>query len=776
MLLAAHLAVLGFVGRAGRAVTGCVTHSRPDSEALGVFLNTLPFCSPAMDCTWDQFVAAVFEHEKELIAHRAYPLVAIKQLAGGELPFDTGFNFVHFHIYQGLIDLPGIHVNSAEAFEETDFPLLAQFIQHPDTDRLELVLIHDPRAVNEEQIVSFTRLYRKALRALATAGHEQVTRAFALDESERRSLIRGPAVEYTERDLGSWFEEVARERGGAVAVVCEAESVTYAELNRRANREARWLRERGVGPEVRVGLCRERSIGLVVGMLAIVKAGGAYVPMDPRYPAARLAYLAADSGVAVVLDEQAVETAAETVNPGIAVHPAQAAYVIYTSGSSGQPKGCVVTHANVSRLLEATRERFAFTGKDVWAMFHSPSFDFSVWEIWGALLNGARLVIVPYEVSRSPEAFWELLRREQVTVLNQTPSAFRQLVSLEQKEPLAQLRLIIFGGEALDPSSLERWMGKYGERTELVNMYGITETTVHVTEKRMRAGDLTGIGVPLADLSVYVLDGELEPVPVGVRGEICVGGAGVARGYLGRAALTAERFVPDPFGASGSRMYRSGDVARWRSAGELEYWGRGDEQLKIRGFRIEPGEIEEALRQCEGVRAAVVEVVEGRLAAWVVAERHEDLRAQLQARLPEYMVPAAIVPIAEIPLTVHGKIDRRALPEPGWTDGSVAFVAPASDTETKLAALYREVLGLERVGTRHNFFEMGGDSISATRLVSRIRVEFGNDFPLRTFFESSDILTLATRLSAITTPTTVPLRIKPATRQLVSASGSGGRA
>jgi amino acid adenylation domain-containing protein len=471
----------------------------------------------------------------------------------------------------------------------------------------------------------------------------------------------GPVHEYPVRDLGGWFEEVARERGGAVALVCEDRQVSYAELNGRANAEARWLREQGVGPEVRVGLCRERSIDLIVGMLAIVKAGGVYVPMDPHYPAERLDYLAQDSGVALVLKGEAPVLSAE--NLGIAAHPSQAAYVIYTSGSTGHPKGCVVTHANVSRLLDGTRERFGFVSQDVWTMFHSPSFDFSVWEIWGALLTGARLVIVPYLVSRSPEAFWDLLQREEVTVLNQTPSAFRQLMALEGTR-LPKLRLVIFGGEALDTASLEPWFARYGTGAELVNMYGITETTVHVTEKSIVPGMVNGIGGPLPDLTLYVLDEAMQQVPIGVRGEIYVGGAGVARGYLGRPALTAERFVPDPFHAAGGRLYRSGDRARWRAEGELEYLGRGDQQIKIRGFRIEPGEIEAALRKCAGVREAVAGELSGRLVAWVVAEQPQALRTQLQATLPEHMVPAAIVALPEIPLTAHGKVDRRALPEP----------------------------------------------------------------------------------------------------------------
>ncbi len=417
--------------------------------------------------------------------------------------------------------------------------------------------------------------------------------------------------------------------------------------------------------------------------------------------------------------------------------PESAAYVIYTSGSTGAPKGVVVTHANVLRLFDATEALFGFGADDVWTLFHSYAFDFSVWEMWGALLYGGTLVVVPFDVSRDPEAFRELLVRERVTVLSQTPSAFRQLAAADAAAPAGDLalRLVIFGGEALEPRSLAGWMERHGdERPRLVNMYGITETTVHVTFRPVTRADVhaeaaSPIGRALPDLRAYVLDARGEPAGVGVPGELCVGGAGVARGYLGRPGLTAERFVPDAFsGEVGARLYRSGDRARWLPRGELEYLGRVDQQVKVRGFRIEPGEVEAALLRHPGVADAAVVAREDapgerRLVAYFVpAGAPVDpaaLRASLAERLPDHMVPAALVELERLPLTPNGKLDRRALPAPGGALSGRPYQAPRTRAEEVLAAVWAEVLGAERVGVHDDFFELGGDSILALQVVAR---------------------------------------------------------
>ena len=414
------------------------------------------------------------------------------------------------------------------------------------------------------------------------------------------------------------FEEVAVAVPGAVALTDGDTSLTYLQLDRRANGIAHRLIDRGVLPGSLVGLHTGNGIETVCGILGILKAGCAYLPLDPVYPADRVKFMLDDAGVAAVvaqdclraaLGELSVPTIATDVNaqadvaPLLPVSRNNLAYVIYTSGSSGRPKGVRISHGNVLRLFDRTRHWFEFGPADVWSLFHSYAFDFSVWEIFGALLHGGRLVNVPQSVRRSPLEFRELLIREGVTVLNQTPSAFCQLVSADLDCPPERfaLRYIVFGGEALQFENLRPWFERYGDdRPAIINMYGITETTVHVTYRRVRAADLNEasslIGEPIADLTLHVLDPEMNPVPAGVEGEIHVGGAGLAQGYLNRPELTAQRFIPDPFSpVAGARLYRTGDLALRREDGELEYRGRIDQQVKISGYRIELGEIEAAI-------------------------------------------------------------------------------------------------------------------------------------------------------------------------------------
>jgi amino acid adenylation domain-containing protein len=437
------------------------------------------------------------------------------------------------------------------------------------------------------------------------------------------------------------FERQAAALPGAIAVSFNDERLTYRELNARSNRLAHYLRSLGVGPETCVGILVERSHEMVVTILGVLKAGGCYLPLDPAYPMERLSFMLEDARASLLLtsdassammferllpvaclDRDLEEIAAQSTENLPPVASAEnLAYVIYTSGSTGQPKGVAVSHANVARLFDTTHEWFGFDERDVWTLFHSCAFDFSVWELWGALLYGGRVVVVPFAVSRDPLTFYELLRQQCVTVLNQTPSAFWQLSHAEEdllkrdsdvQKELA-LRLIIFGGEALELQKLESWLDRHGdERPQLVNMYGITETTVHVTYRPITRDDLNAgrgsvIGRALPDLQLYLLDSDLRSLPDDAEGEIYVGGAGVARGYLNRPDLTAERFVPDPLSREpGRRLYRTGDLAVRVQGDDLEYQGRADEQVKIRGFRIEPGEVNAALARHPAIRESVI--------------------------------------------------------------------------------------------------------------------------------------------------------------------------
>ena len=661
-----------------------------------------------------------------------------------------------------------------------------------------------------------------------------------IEFNHNQSQIPNPKSK-TEQCIHQVFEAQVERTPNAVAVVFEDEQLTYRQLNCRANQVAHHLQKLGVGPEVLVGICMERSLEMVVGILAILKAGGAYVPLDPTYPQERLAFMLEDSQVPVLLtQEQLLETIPENrasvvcLNKGFEVFAAESeenpvsnvtavhlAYVIYTSGSTGKPKGVLVNHHNVVRLFAATSEWFHFSDRDVWTLFHSYAFDFSVWEIWGALLYGGRLVVVPYLITRSPDAFYNLLCTEQVTVLNQTPSAFRQLIRAEE-EALSNtgtlaLRLVIFGGEALELKSLQPWFERHGDRSvQLVNMYGITETTVHVTYRPLTISDLSSatsvIGRPIPDLQVYILDRHQQPVPVGVPGEMYVGGAGVARGYLNRPELAAERFILNPYQEVGkqdvhsARLYKTGDLARYLPNGDIEYLGRIDDQVKIRGFRIELGEIEAALHQHPNVREAIVLIPEAesgekswavnpvtdedtapitelrrflkaklpvsenkpadkRLVAYFVPRQQPvptitELRRFLKTQLPEYMIPSTFVMLDALPLTPNGKVDRRSLPASGEArpDLEKAFVAPRNPVEEALAQIWSQVLGIEQVGIHDNFFELGGDSIRSIQVRARAN-ERGLNFSLGQLFQHQTIDKLAQELTvtqpgALSTPKT----------------------
>jgi amino acid adenylation domain-containing protein len=445
-------------------------------------------------------------------------------------------------------------------------------------------------------------------------------------------------------------------------------------------------------------------------------------------------------------------------SPEVAVHADHLVYVIYTSGSTGRPKGTQLTHRNVARLLDSTQPWFGFGEQDVWTNFHSYAFDFSVWEIFGALCTGGKLVVVPFWVSRSPDDFVALLREQRVTVLNQTPSAFRQLMHSAALAAGGRLplRCVIFGGEALEPESLRPWIDRFGDQQpQLVNMYGITETTVHVTYRPIVRADLDAqsspVGACIPDLGLWVLDGDLNPLPAGVPGELHVSGAGLARGYLNRAGLSAERFVAAPHGDAGGRLYRTGDLVRWRGDGQLDYLGRIDHQVKIRGFRIELGEIEAQLLAQPEVREAVVLAKEGaggtRLVAYVSARAGHTadalvLRERLLQKLPDYMVPAALMVLDAVPLNSNGKVDRKALPDPELASGS-AYAEPVGEVESALAAIWAEVLEVERVGRNDNFFELGGHSLSLLAVQTKVQKQFAVQLPLKRYFENPTLAAMA---------------------------------
>ncbi|WP_330277181.1 amino acid adenylation domain-containing protein [Lentzea sp. NBC_00516] len=539
------------------------------------------------------------------------------------------------------------------------------------------------------------------------------------------------------------FGRIAAGVPDAVAITDGSAELTYRELDERSSLVAQGLRTHGVRDGDRVGVCLDRSTSFVVTALGILKAGAAYVPMDPAHPAERLAYTAQDGDLALVVTDRPSFGHATVVAPEAlvtqggspVVSAGTVAYLIYTSGSTGRPKGVVVPHGNVIALVDATRDEYGLGRGDVWTWFHSGAFDFSVWEIWGCLLTGGRLVVVPYAVSREPDRFRDLLRAERVTVLSQTPSAFAQLLGVDHTG--LAVRLVVFGGEPLDTRMLPRWFDRHPEsRCRMVNMFGITETTVHVTARTVtRADALAGsrsVGRALPGWHLYVLDRAGRLVPPGVAGEICVGGAGVAAGYFHRADLTAERFVPDP--CTPATMYRSGDLGRLRPDGDLEHLGRIDNQVKIRGFRIELDEIRSVLLEDPRVSAATVVVrrenpgdaAGARIDGYVVLTGPagtRDVRERAARVLPEHMVPSTITELSELPLTVNGKIDQERLPRPTAVIPSDVDSIPTGDHfADRLRIIWSTVIGVP-VGMDDDFFELGGNSLLAVRIGAAMRAE-----------------------------------------------------
>jgi amino acid adenylation domain-containing protein/non-ribosomal peptide synthase protein (TIGR01720 family) len=772
-----------FAGRP-RVVFGATVSGRPSAlpgveQMLGLFINSLPvWVDIPGEATVTSWLQQLQRQNGELRQYEHTPLSDLQRWAGqsGDSLFDSLFAFENYPVDAFMhAEAGALPVTRVDIQERTHYPLTLTIVPRADVS---LLWAWDGQRLDRESVERLSRYYRSVLEQLAEDRERHVGEIVPTNEVP----VSEASATYAFRSLTDRIAEQVT-AGPARAALTDGEShLSYGELEAWSNRIARRLRRLGVvAPDQRIGLCVERSSALVAGLLGVLKAGGAYVPLDPSYPEERLRYVLEDSAIRQVVVDRAsaerlrdvfgnrelvvlTELDHEAADPleAVTIHPEQLAYVIYTSGSTGQPKGVGVTHRNAARLFDATQAWFRFDSDDVWTLFHSYAFDFSVWEIFGALVHGGRLVVVPQQTARDPRAFHALLRREQVTVLNQTPSAFMALMHVDatSEQPADSLRVVVFGGEKLDPASLTRWHAERGAGAPaLINMYGITETTVHVTYRPLGRGDIDDdrppslIGGPLPDLTLHVLDHDMNPVPVGAAGELYVGGAGLARGYLNRAGLTAERFMPDPFGSSGGRLYRSGDLARRLPGGELEYIGRNDWQVKVRGYRVELGEIEAALLAHPQLReAAVVTVEDGHgghaLAAYVVAVQAmpemEVLRAHLEARLPSHMVPASFTFLPRLPLTINGKLDRKMLPSPA--SPVAAAVAPRTDTERVLCRAFADVLGVPTVGVQDDFFLLGGNSLSAVRVAFRLAEELGCEVGPAALFRYPTVAVLAAHL------------------------------
>lgn len=767
------------------------------ADLIGFFVNILVLRSDLS--TSPSFTTLVKQSKTTLLdayAHQQVPFEKIverlqPQRSSGHSPLFQIMLVLHNNPINSLT-LPDLTLTPLE--QETEFAkydLTLNITQ--TTDGLVLDWEHNTELFATDSIARLSGYFETLLNSLLAAPDDNVFAVDMLPKAERehwlsvrKEQLSPPAAELCLHQL---FEQQAQRFADEIALIYDQEQLSYSELNQRANQLAHYLRnEKGVCPDSLVGLCVERSSDMVVGMLAILKAGGAYVPLDPHSPAARLEHMLKDAELNLVLTQQAVlestslsslqsvclddaglcallaeQSKDNLPSQALGLKPSHLAYVIYTSGSTGQPKGVMVEHQNVVRLFSATDAEFAFDNNDVWCLFHSFAFDFSVWEIWGALSKGGRLVVVPYWVSRSPDQFYRLLVEHQVTVLNQTPSAFNHIIAQDKLHSanVLALRYVIFGGEALNLTALRPWFDKYGDdKIQFINMYGITETTVHVTFCRLTrelvysGSGASVIGSPIADLDILILNEHQSLVPNQLAGEMYVGGPGLSRGYLNNPKLTDERFL-ELVEFDNKRYYRTGDMARLLANGELEYLGRSDEQVKIRGFRIELGEIEHALELIESVDKALV-LVKGegdkkQLCAYIIVEKsalqhdkaYQDyiraLREQLSSYLPDYMLPAAFILLDELPLTANGKVNVNALPQPQAEALQSVYVAPGTEIEIKLAAIWQEVLDVEQVGIADNFFELGGHSLLAIQLVARIEQELHVKFPLQDVFHFPEL-------------------------------------
>ncbi|HST59365.1 MAG TPA: amino acid adenylation domain-containing protein, partial [Longimicrobium sp.] len=790
VLLSAFQVLLGKYSGSEDVVVGSPIAGRGRREVeelIGFFLNTLALRTElGGDPSFRQVLERVRETTLGAFEHQGVPFERLVEELQPErsLSHSPLFQvmFVLQETDQPFGGLAGLKVRGAGAETATSkFDLTLALATH--SGGISAGLEYSTDLFDRATIVRMLAHFQRLLEQVAAHADVPLSRLALIGDEERRRVVRewnATEAEQTVVPVHALFEAQADRTPDAVAVTHGEVSLTYRDLDARANRLARHLAALGVGVDGRVGLSLERGPEMMVAVLGILKAGAAYVPLDPAYPAERLAYMLENSAARVLITQQGL---AETLPAGDAVvvrldadaqaiggqsagrlalpvAPENLAYVIYTSGSTGRPKGVAMPHGALANLLAWQARDWSSPAPAVTLQFTSTSFDVSFQEIFSCWTAGGRLVLIGEEQRYDPAGLLEIVEREGVARLFMPAVALHQLAEAGDERGLAPstLREVVTAGEQLRVTeAMRRWMGALG--APLHNHYGPSET--HVVTRLALAGDpaswplLPSIGGPIANARTYVLDAALQPLPVGIPGELYLGGDGLARGYLNRPALTAERFVPDPFAPTpGARVYRTGDRARWLANGTLEFLGRADEQVKIRGFRVEPGEVEAVIATHPRVRKAVVvarEDVPGdrRLVAYVVVDGGVDveaLRSHVKGRLPEYMVPAAFVPLDALPLTPSGKVARRALPAPEYTGAEDRYVAPRTPVEEVLAGVWAEVLRVERVGVEESFFELGGHSLLATRVVSRIRAVFGVELPLRALFEGPTAAELAVRV------------------------------
>ena len=827
---------------------------------IGFFVNSLPLgIRLDRNSTFTELVQQVKTTALEAYEHQDLPFEKLVQELKVErnLSYNPLFQvlFALQNIPDNTFKLDNLEVESIPCETKTAKFDLGLFIKETP-ENIKCIWEYKTDLFNLDTIERITGHFQNLIAEILQNSQQKISLLSLLTAEEKRQLLQEQnhhRINYAnyppEKCLHQLFEIQAATTPDAIAVVLEEQQLTYQQLNQQANQLAHYLQQLGVEPETKVGICLHRSLDMIIGLLGILKAGGAYIPLDPNSPPERLNFILQDANIDILLtqesilkqipsdtqiphllclDRQDLFTNQPTSNTISQTQPHNLSYIIYTSGSTGKPKGVEITHHNVVSLFQATKSYYQFSPRDRWTLFHSFAFDFAVWEIWGALIYGGTLVIVPYLVSRSPEQFYNLLQQQKITVLNQTPSAFTQLTSFlsQQKEQdtldntvrlrkvvglskqgeqgsfgcrgsrnysypnsidtLDDLRWIIFGGEKLNFASLKPWYeSQRKNNSQLVNMYGITEITVHATyqpvSEALTDSQQSLIGKALPDLKIYILDRELNLVPKGIPGELHIAGEGLARGYLNRPELTAARFIDNPFREG--KLYKTGDLARYLADGNIEFLGRIDNQVKIRGFRIELGEIEAILREHSTVREAVVTVKEDstedrRLIAYVIPHFNEplnneplnneplnneplnneplnneplnqkELRNFLLPKLPEYMIPSAFVSLEAFPLTANGKIDLSSLPVPDAIRDlqEVDFVAPRDELERQLIQIWENILGIKSISIHDNFFEIGGHSLLTVRLVAEIEKTLNQKLPIAALFQLTSVEQVASVL------------------------------
>jgi amino acid adenylation domain-containing protein len=787
LLLACWQSLLARLTGVAQVTVGVAFDGRTDKhleEALGLFTKYLPVSGVVSDQL--QFTALVNRIDEELrgmAEWQDYFAGGREEMPGGEAPFfPFCFRFDDPGAKHFCRDLTLTTVEEYECLGHCKVKLTCT----RKGESLVAEFQYDSALYGREDIARLSEQYRALLAGAARTPEALLGELDVLGEEERRRVLvefNDTTVEFRqERLLHGLFEAQTARTPGRIALLFEDEQLTYAELNASANRLAHHLRALGVGPEVPVAICLERSVGMVVALLAVLKAGGGYVPLDPSYPKERLSFTLEDARAPVLLtterlrkglpahdarvvsldaDREAIAAQSAENPAGFGLTPDNLAYVIYTSGSTGKPKGVLIPHRAVCNHMLWMQTTLPLTEEDRVLQKTPFTFDASISEFFLPLLSGAQLVVAAPGGHQDSSYLVQTVIERGVTILQLVPSMLRPVLEEKDIAGCHSLRAVVCGGETLPADLQERFFGLLG--AELHNLYGPTEASIDVTHWLCRPGDNgTGviIGRPLSNTQIYILNGQLRPSPVGVAGELHIGGDNLARGYMGRPELTAEKFIPDPFSSKpGARLYRTGDLARYLSDGRLEFFGRLDHQVKVRGFRIELGEIEAALAQHEGVRDCVVLAREDnpgdvRLTAYVVHTREGggadggELRSHLQGKLPEYMVPAFFVFLERLPLMHNGKLDRGALPAPEAAQAGSEYVAPRTPVEEVVAGIWSEVLRASRVGVNDNFFSLGGHSLLATQVVSRVRDAFAVELPLRNFFEALTLAELAESIEA----------------------------